>query len=101
MRFAMRVTSGGRGCYATPKETADSEDLPGHAATRCRAREGEGWRAYPSSYVCSHLAMRGAPARAIQELAGHRTLRNEHERAERSEAWSRAENAIRRMAFEA
>ena len=24
---------------------------------------------------CSHLAMRGAPARAIQELAGHRNLR--------------------------
>jgi integrase len=24
---------------------------------------------------CSHLAMRGAPARAIQELAGHRSLR--------------------------
>ena len=23
---------------------------------------------------CSHLAMRGAPARAIQELAGHRDL---------------------------
>ena len=23
---------------------------------------------------CSHLAMRGAPARAIQELAGHREL---------------------------
>jgi site-specific recombinase XerD len=23
---------------------------------------------------CSHLAMRGAPARAIQELAGHKDL---------------------------
>jgi site-specific recombinase XerD len=25
-------------------------------------------------YFCSHLAMRGAPARAIQELAGHQDL---------------------------
>jgi site-specific recombinase XerD len=25
---------------------------------------------------CSHLAMRGAPARAIQELAGHQDLKN-------------------------
>ena len=24
--------------------------------------------------MCSHLAMRGAPARAIQELAGHKDL---------------------------
>jgi site-specific recombinase XerD len=24
--------------------------------------------------LCSHLAMRGAPARAIQELAGHQDL---------------------------
>ncbi len=24
---------------------------------------------------CSHLAMRGAPARAIQELAGHKDLK--------------------------
>ena len=27
---------------------------------------------------CSHLAMRGAPARAIQELAGHRELGTTH-----------------------
>jgi site-specific recombinase XerC len=27
----------------------------------------------PTSF-CSHLAMRGAPARAIQELAGHQDL---------------------------
>jgi len=27
---------------------------------------------------CSHLAMRGAPARAIQELAGHQKLAMTH-----------------------
>jgi site-specific recombinase XerD len=27
---------------------------------------------------CSHLAMRGAPARAIQELAGHQDLKTTH-----------------------
>jgi site-specific recombinase XerD len=27
-----------------------------------------------ASTFCSHLAMRGAPARAIQELAGHQDL---------------------------
>ena len=30
-------------------------------------------RRSPSTF-CSHLAMRGAPARAIQELAGHQDL---------------------------
>jgi hypothetical protein len=33
-----------------------------------------GWRASAASYVCSHLAMKGAPAGAIQELAGHKDL---------------------------
>src|ERR1051326_5904308 len=28
----------------------------------------------PRHTFCSHLAMRGAPARAIQELAGHQNL---------------------------
>ena len=27
-----------------------------------------------SAHFCSHLAMRGAPAKAIQELAGHQDL---------------------------
>jgi integrase len=38
----------------------------------------ESWRRRPVPVLrhtfCSHLAMRGAPARAIQELAGHRDL---------------------------
>ena len=29
---------------------------------------------HPAAHVLSHLAMRGAPARAIQELAGHQDL---------------------------
>jgi len=58
---------------------------------------------------CSHLAMRGAPARAIQELAGHQDLattqraaewrtprRGRRERAQRSEPRDRSEPAKRR-----
>jgi integrase len=32
-----------------------------------------GWHALGHTF-CSHLAMKGAPARAIQELAGHASL---------------------------
>ena len=35
---------------------------------------GPSWRPYPAATFCSHLAMRGAPARAIQELVGHQDL---------------------------
>jgi site-specific recombinase XerD len=35
---------------------------------------------------CSHLAMRGAPARAIQELAGHQDLQTTQQYMHRSPA---------------
>jgi len=56
------------------RKTADAEDRPGHAAARGTTRKCEGWRAILRHTFCSHLAMRGAPARAIQELAGHQDL---------------------------
>jgi site-specific recombinase XerD len=42
---------------------------------------------------CSHLAMRGAPARAIQELVGHRDLATTQRKMHLSPA--AVENAIR------
>jgi site-specific recombinase XerD len=42
-----------------------------HAARRAQVRAGVH---ILRQAFCSHLAMRGAPARAIQELAGHQDL---------------------------
>ena len=39
------------------------------------ARQKRALRMYPRHTFCSHLAMRGAPAKAIQELAGYQDLR--------------------------
>ncbi len=41
------------------------------ASRRANVRDGVH---IPRHTFCSHLAMRGAPPRAIQELAGHREL---------------------------
>ena len=40
----------------------------------CRAKVAKGGVHILRHTFCSHLAMRGAPARAIQELAGHQDL---------------------------
>ena len=52
-------------------------DAEGGAGARCAGARGRNVK--PGVHVlrhtfCSHLAMRGAPARAIQELAGHQDL---------------------------
>ncbi len=47
------------------------QDHIGRAARRAHVREGVHILRHT---FCSHLAMRGAPARAIQELAGHQDL---------------------------
>jgi integrase len=47
------------------------QDHIGRAARRANVREGVHILRHT---FCSHLAMRGAPARAIQELAGHQDL---------------------------
>ena len=57
------------------RRAADAEDGAGASSTR----RSVGGRARPGVHIlrhtfCSHLAMRGAPARAIQELAGHQDL---------------------------
>ena len=52
------------------------EDLVVSELDRCGFRElpPEGGVHRLRHTFCSHLAMKGAPARAIQELAGHRDL---------------------------
>jgi SAM-dependent methyltransferase len=46
-----------------------------HDAAQSRARNADALSCpHATSHVCSHLAMLGAPARAIQELAGHADL---------------------------
>lgn len=47
------------------------QDQIGKAARRAGVRKGVHILRHT---FCSHLAMRGAPARAIQELAGHQDL---------------------------
>ena len=47
------------------------QDHIGRAARRANVRDGVHILRHT---FCSHLAMRGAPARAIQELAGHQDL---------------------------
>jgi site-specific recombinase XerD len=44
------------------------------ARTARRAQTGQSGVHRLRHTLCSHLAMRGAPARAIQELAGHTDL---------------------------
>jgi integrase len=70
-----RAVSGRRpGVHAADR--ADSREAGGQArrgATRFAQEHGR-LRAHPRHTFCSHLAMRGAPARAIQELAGHADL---------------------------
>jgi integrase len=52
----------------------DAEGGAGHdAAGRTEAQVKRGVHILRHTF-CSHLAMRGAPARAIQELAGHQDL---------------------------
>ena len=53
-----------------------SADVVKHYVERAarRARLSEGGVHRLRHTFCSHLAMRGAPARAIQELAGHQDL---------------------------
>lgn len=47
------------------------QDSVGRAARRANVRDGVHILRHT---FCSHLAMRGAPARSIQELAGHQEL---------------------------
>jgi integrase len=51
------------------------QDRIGSAARRAGVRPGVHILRHT---FCSHLAMRGAPARAIQELAGHQDLKTTH-----------------------
>ena len=52
-----------------------TEDRAGHVRRAARrAQSGERGVHVLRHTFCSHLAMRGAPARAIQELAGHQDL---------------------------
>jgi integrase len=55
----------------TPLTQKIVQDHIGRAARRANVREGVHILRHT---FCSHLAMRGAPARAIQELAGHQDL---------------------------
>lgn len=48
------------------------QDTVRHAARRASVKPGVHILRHT---FCSHLAMRGAPARAIQELAGHQDIR--------------------------
>ena len=53
-----------------------TQDIVGNhvrRAARCAGISGNGVHRLRHTF-CSHLAMRGAPARAIQELAGHQNL---------------------------
>ena len=77
------VDRGARRASAPAQQTRAVPDrrLTVHAADRAEpdeprfeASEAEEGCAYPSHTFCSHLSMRGAPARAIQELAGHADL---------------------------
>jgi site-specific recombinase XerD len=56
----------------TPLTMRHVQGLVGRAARRAGLRQG-GVHVLRHT-VCSRLAMRGAPAKAIQELAGHRDL---------------------------
>jgi site-specific recombinase XerD len=74
MHFAMGDTSAGRGCSATPRENRTQKVVQvmlRRAARRANVKAGVHILRHT---FCSHLAMRGAPARAIQELAGHQDL---------------------------
>ena len=44
------------------------------ASTGAASGAGASGRPHPPTHLLSHLAMRGAPVRAIQELAGHADL---------------------------
>jgi hypothetical protein len=41
-------------------------------------RQVEYWQSISGALLCWHLAMREAPAKAIQELAGHQDLATTH-----------------------
>ena len=49
----------------------DVQDLIGAAATKAKVKRGVHILRHT---FCSHLAMRGAPAGTIQQLAGHKNL---------------------------
>jgi site-specific recombinase XerD len=53
------------------KRYSGVQDHIGRAARKANVRDGVHILRHT---FCSHLAMRGAPARAIQELAGHQDL---------------------------
>jgi len=57
------------GAFVTPKIVSDHV----RRAARVANLQRRGVHVLRHTF-CSHLAMRGAPARAIQELAGHRDL---------------------------
>jgi site-specific recombinase XerD len=55
-------------------ETRLRRCAPGRETRRSAAQIAKGGVHILRHTFCSHLAMRGAPARAIQELAGHQDL---------------------------
>ncbi|PYR27079.1 MAG: site-specific integrase, partial [Acidobacteria bacterium] len=66
----------GRRVLCLRDSTTFSADMVKHAVERAARRAGvneSGVHRLRHTF-CSHLAMRGAPARAIQELAGHQDL---------------------------
>jgi integrase len=65
---AQRVLVGSAGASLTQKVV---QAMVGRAARRAHVEPGIHILRHT---FCSHLAMRGAPARAIQELAGHQDL---------------------------
>jgi integrase len=73
-QYQLEVASHGTSTAPDPKDALPGRSL-GRVAKNARQRAG----VKPGVHIlrhtfCSHLAMRGAPARAIQEPAGHQDL---------------------------
>ena len=73
-RCGARGICADRGCSARRRAAAHAEGRPGARCDGGQAGEREAGVHILRHTFCSHLAMRGAPARAIQELAGHQDL---------------------------